>query len=168
MGQKNFETIHVLSVQQPHADLIINGAKWCENRSWQTHYRGELFIHASRIDAAEMKAWRDRGIDPVEASPLGCKTGHIIGSVELLDCVDIEDMLRIERWIQANAAPEDVEERWRPLVEVLRDVDVWSWDHVLGDWCWILADPQPLDEPFPAKGKLNVWTMEIEVEREDG
>lgn len=41
------QEIRVLSVQQPAADSIFWFGKWCENRSWQTKYRGELFIHAS-------------------------------------------------------------------------------------------------------------------------
>ena len=43
-----FQTISVLSIKQPHADHIIFGDKWCENRTWQTRYRGPLFIHASQ------------------------------------------------------------------------------------------------------------------------
>jgi hypothetical protein len=26
-----------------------------------------------------------------------------------------------------------------------------------GDWHWLLADPVPLPEPFPARGKLGLW-----------
>lgn len=35
-----------LSVSQPYADLIINGKKTIELRSWNTNYRGEFLIHA--------------------------------------------------------------------------------------------------------------------------
>lgn len=37
-----------LSIRQPWAWLIANGYKDIENRSWNTTYRGEFFIHASK------------------------------------------------------------------------------------------------------------------------
>jgi hypothetical protein len=37
-----------LSIRQPWAWLIVNGYKDIENRSWNTTYRGEFFIHASK------------------------------------------------------------------------------------------------------------------------
>lgn len=36
-----------LSVRQPWASLIVHFGKLIENRSWDTDYRGDLFIHAS-------------------------------------------------------------------------------------------------------------------------
>jgi hypothetical protein len=37
----------VLSVRQPFAWLIVHGFKPYENRSWNTNFRGRLWIHAS-------------------------------------------------------------------------------------------------------------------------
>ena len=37
----------VLSLIQPWASLAVLGHKKIETRSWNTKYRGELFIHAS-------------------------------------------------------------------------------------------------------------------------
>jgi hypothetical protein len=37
---------YALSVRRPWAQLLISGAKPCENRSWSTRYRGPLVIHA--------------------------------------------------------------------------------------------------------------------------
>ena len=37
-----------ISLKQPWADLIVNGIKDIENRTWKTSYRGKLFIHASK------------------------------------------------------------------------------------------------------------------------
>ncbi|MCI6265916.1 MAG: ASCH domain-containing protein, partial [Erysipelotrichaceae bacterium] len=39
--------IKVLSLKEPFASLIKEGIKKVETRSWQTSYRGELYIHAS-------------------------------------------------------------------------------------------------------------------------
>lgn len=37
----------VLSLTEPFATLICEKKKRIETRSWKTHYRGELYIHAS-------------------------------------------------------------------------------------------------------------------------
>src|SRR4051812_42520238 len=39
--------VKVLSLTQPWASLVAIGAKQIETRSWRTHYRGPLLIHAS-------------------------------------------------------------------------------------------------------------------------
>ena len=36
-----------LSLRQPWASLIADGRKTIETRTWRTHYRGPLAIHAS-------------------------------------------------------------------------------------------------------------------------
>ena len=74
-----FQTIHVLSIRQPQADNIIFGDKWCENRTWQTRYRGPLFIHASRWDGPSDQPTPGRGV-----------VGAIIGRTDLVDVVDLE------------------------------------------------------------------------------
>lgn len=40
--------MHALSIKQPWAWLIVNGYKDIENRSWQTTFRGQVLIHASK------------------------------------------------------------------------------------------------------------------------
>ena len=36
-----------LTIKQPWASLIASGIKDIENRTWKTHYRGKIYIHAS-------------------------------------------------------------------------------------------------------------------------
>ncbi|MBD8671563.1 ASCH domain-containing protein [Pseudomonas lurida] len=80
-----------LSIRQPWAWLILNGGKDVENRSRNTKLRGRFLIHASQgMTRAEYNAasWI--------AGPLGITLppfeeldrGGIVGSVELVDCVD--------------------------------------------------------------------------------
>lgn len=38
-----------LSLKQPFAELIFQGRKNIELRNWNTHFRGEFFIHASKV-----------------------------------------------------------------------------------------------------------------------
>ena len=43
MGMKKF----ALSIKNPVSYLVCSGAKWVENRSWKTDYRGRVYIHSS-------------------------------------------------------------------------------------------------------------------------
>ena len=46
----------VLSLKQPFAELIVSGRKRIELRNWNTNFRGEFLIHASKIpDLKSMK-----------------------------------------------------------------------------------------------------------------
>lgn len=80
-----------LAVRQPWAWLLVKGYKKIENRSRRSNYRGEFLIHASSVikrsdyEAAE-EVCRPLGIKLPPIDEL--VTGAILGSVELVDCVD--------------------------------------------------------------------------------
>lgn len=66
----------VLSLKQPFAELILQGRKRIELRKWNTSFRGEFLIHASKsVDADAMKRF---GFDSL---PLG----RIVGKATLVD-----------------------------------------------------------------------------------
>lgn len=46
-----------LSLKQPWAALLVAGRKTIEVRKWNTGYRGELLIHAARVDDERSEAW---------------------------------------------------------------------------------------------------------------
>ena len=78
---RHAEKRKVLTVQQPFASLIADGKKCIEHRSWRTHYRGPLVIHAGKgIDREEC---RRRGYD-ADALPRGVT----LCTVELYDCYE--------------------------------------------------------------------------------
>jgi len=66
-------TIRVLTVRQPWAERIVSGTKKIEYRTWQTHYRGALAIHAAVSRAAPGGTDLPRGV--------------IVGTVKVVDCV---------------------------------------------------------------------------------
>ena len=83
-------TMKALSIQQPWAAAIIYGGKDIENRSWNTKYRGRFYVHSSLGFAknAPQEVWDifDKHFpDGSEAY------GGIIGTVELVDCVNSSD-----------------------------------------------------------------------------
>lgn len=40
--------MRALSLTQPWAWIVLHGGKWIENRKWDTRFRGEFLIHASK------------------------------------------------------------------------------------------------------------------------
>ena len=75
------KSYRVLTVRQPWAHLIIEGAKPVENRSWSTSYRGLILIHAAQTRDEDLIC--QHGLEPGWLD-----YGAIIGSVELADIVD--------------------------------------------------------------------------------
>jgi hypothetical protein len=82
------EDFPALSVRQPWAELIISGRKPIEIRTWETDYRGRIWIHAGlHVDEA-LDAHFQLG---------DLYRGGFIGSVELTS-IDPIDARRWEVW----------------------------------------------------------------------
>lgn len=65
----------VLSLKQPWAELILQGKKKIELRKWNTNFRGEFLIHASKVpDKKNMVKFGFKEL------PLGC----IVGKAKLI------------------------------------------------------------------------------------
>ena len=81
-----------LTVKQPWAWAIISGRKRVENRTWSTSVRGRIAIHSSKKHEDD---WRrlaamledDAAWNACSESPAGA----ILGTVELVDCVEESD-----------------------------------------------------------------------------
>ncbi len=89
-----------LTVRQPWALFILSPriGKDIENRTWPTRLRGRVWIHSSKgttqreiadaINFAEMTGT----VDPEALSmPADSEFGAILGSVEIVDCVQRSD-----------------------------------------------------------------------------
>ena len=62
----------VLSIKQPYAELIVQGKKTIELRKWNTKFRGEFLIHASKIpDKKAMEKFNFKDL------PLGAIVGKV-------------------------------------------------------------------------------------------
>jgi hypothetical protein len=95
-----------LSVRQPWAWLIVNGVKDIENRSFRTHRRGPLLIHA----ASSLDGFADN-IECVERKhgisvPSELDRGGIVGVVDVSDCVESHKSKWFEKggfgWVLSN------------------------------------------------------------------
>ena len=89
---------HALSIRQPWSFFVVNGFKDIENRTWRTHYRGPVLIHAGGTVAGwfdgEEEWWPKvlGGRDyPQHATTDDMPRGGIVGVADVVDCVESSD-----------------------------------------------------------------------------
>jgi len=167
---------HGLTVRDPWAQAIIYGPKRIENRGKRPPYKiiGErIAVHTANIwDGKETAAchhladYWDRYMPEIPKSEIIGKMkvrhhpGHIIGTVRVVGYWNPPDDT-----CEVIAAPEscwwDCINEDKGLIRTdLVESDPW-WQGPVG---WLLADPQPLDEPVPARGMPQVWNVDKQVE----
>lgn len=132
-----------ISIRQPWAGLIVAGQKTIENRSWNTSYRGEIAIHASRLDADALLWCESNGI---VLPPLAYFERAIIGIADLAAVVIADDRRNLYFTL-----PDDAQRlRIRP------NLFWYNWS----DFGWVLQSPRIID-PIPAKGRLGLWDFDV-------
>ncbi len=127
--------MRALSVRQPWAELIISGLKLFELRSRPTRVRGRIWIHAAlRVEREWLTV---AGMDEAQAV-----TGALIGSVEIIDCMPLND--HIVRELQAAG----------PFFGELSRAT---------GYVWRLAAPRRLDSPIRWRGALGFFHVPSSV-----
>lgn len=127
-----------ITICQPYPHLIVIGEKHVENRTWPTHYRGPLVIHAGKS-----RAWLDGG--EMDTNGIPHVFGAIVATCTLADCVRVEE---IHAGLLDQRFPQ------------LRDRA-----HCHGPWCWVLADVRPLPVPVPWRGAQGLFDIPDEAVR---
>jgi len=78
-----------LSLQQPWAWLMVNGIKDIENRSWPTHRRGRVLVHASKRFDREGYEWIREHFPALQMPGIDhFERGGIVGEFTITGCVD--------------------------------------------------------------------------------
>lgn len=127
----------VLTIKEPYATFIMQGLKKIETRSWNTKYRGEIYIHAGKSKDFIKKIKNPSVLNLLENSELNY--GNIICKAELIDCIYMT----------------------KEFINKIKNEN--NNEYILGQYkvgryAWILKNVQKLDKKIPAKGKLNIWT----------
>lgn len=126
----------VISIKQPFASLILEGYKEYEFRTWNTKYRGEIYIHASKtVNKEAMEKYKELNIE----YPKGC----IIGKALLTDCLEInKEFINILK--QKNKYP-------------------YIYNHILNHdknkYGFKLENVEKIN-PIYVNGKLGIWNYE--------
>lgn len=125
----------VLSIIEPWGSLIKENVKIIETRSWNTNYRGTLYIHTSKktVDTKDPITHALLSLLPEVPLVYGC----IIAVCELVDC------------IQMDAA----------YVASMKEnkIEYQCGGYAVGRYAWILKNVKKLEVPIPAKGHLGIW-----------
>jgi activating signal cointegrator 1 len=136
-----------LTLLQPHATLIAIGAKRMETRSWATHYRGPLAIHAASVltrsgrELCATEPFRSTltkaGYSNADMLPLA----SVVAIAELVDCLPMYDE-------EGQKSPE-----LPPPGSAERTFG----SHVPGRFMWRLGGARVLRPSRPGRGAQGLW-----------
>ena len=128
-----------LSVRQPWASLLVSGVKDVENRTWATHYRGKLLIHASskKIPHDEYDyypyEWYNSLMNAVTTNAIPSAGqfpySAIIGYVTLKDCITDSKSIWAQQgcvhWVVSDAYLFDT-----PILNVKGQLNVFEYPEI--------------------------------------
>lgn len=128
-----------LTILQPYAELIVQGRKTCENRTWPTSYRGRMYIHAGKSRSMlwddDDPAWKDLGVQPDRIV-----LGAVVATANLVACIHRDSSL-LPEWVAKMTEEQQY--------------------HVNGPYCWILENVTPI-RPFPWRGAQGLFDINAE------
>lgn len=135
-----------LTLHEPWATLIARKVKMVETRSWRTHYRGPIAIHAGKSERF-VSSWSDLWLEASGGIP-GCAPeppkpwpfGQIIAIANLAECVPTE---------QAALALSTMEKAFG--------------NYKPGRWAWKFDRVRKLERPLLARGFQMLWTVPVYV-----
>jgi predicted transcriptional regulator len=122
-----------LSLKQPYAELIVSGRKTLELRKWNTKYRGQFLIHASKTINSE--ACKLYNIDVSSQV-----TGAIVGSALLCD---------VKRYQSKQEFMADQNKHFAVSAYL---------EPMYG---FLLSNGKRFDKPVPLKGRLGFFDIDI-------
>lgn len=151
-------TMKALSLWQPWASAVANGAKCVETRSWSTTYRGLLAIHAAQKDDRHLRRACladsnvraalniDRGVNP------DLPRGVIIAVVELVDVRPAETFTSAEL----------------DVVRTLNKANGTFTERSLGNFAagrfgWVFRNLIEISTPVPYKGRQGLFNVPPEL-----
>jgi hypothetical protein len=148
------DEVRAISLHQPWASLIAQGAKTIETRSWRTPYRGLLAIHAAKVVSrdllvlAEPAAYDQATIDAVYRALKDPPRGAIVAVARLVKCLPTapQGSPYVNLWVQRLSHQEVAFGDFRP-----------------GRWGWVLEDVRALSEPVPCRGQQGIWPLPADV-----
>ena len=139
----NIPRMKALSFRQPWADLILNGKKTLEVRSWKDNYRGTILVHVSKnVDRADLERLG------VELGPIGV----FLGTIQILDMIQFDE----ELWAKSYN---------KHLTEGDLHFKTDRNGVVQADYGWMLANPKRFDQPLLGAGKLGFFNPPDEAIR---
>ena len=128
--------VKALTLTQPWATLVATGHKQVETRSWRTHYRGPLVIHAAKGFPRYAKQFAKEEY-LVGRLPDRIPYAAVVAIVTLRDCVPAQD-----------------------IVNQISGLERRLGDYSFGRWAWILEDVKAFPDPVGCRGALGLWNWD--------
>lgn len=122
-----------LTICQPYAELIMNGQKRVENRTWPTGYVGPLIIHAGKSRDWLWENPDKPGFDEYDLKIADMPFGAIVGIADLIACVRKDSIPAELSWMKDH-------------------------EHTEGPFCWVLANVRRL-KPIPYRGAQGLFEI---------
>jgi len=126
-----------LSLKQPFADLLAHGEKTTELRKWNTSFRGEFLIHASKT--IDIKSCERLDMDSKKFT-----IGAIIGSAFLYDVKEYSYQQEFER------------DRHKHLSVVTKYFEGYKYG-------FLIRNAKMLKKPTPYPGKLKFFEVDDSI-----
>ncbi len=163
--------VKALSIKNPVSYLVAAGVKDVENRTWDTKYRGRLYIHSSGdrdfFCFGESHAKALAGYERIEAladdHPSSIAMGHFYAwecaRYGLADLFDREANLAADKRIGPQLAARSIIGAV-DLVDIIRDSSS-PWADP-GCYHWVLANAELFDKPIKGvEGRLKIFQVDI-------
>lgn len=118
-----------LSIRQPWLNLILQGLKDIEVRTWQSNYRGRILLHASNtVDKSALEVFQ---------APKAFETGSYLGAANLIYIIRLD------------------ERNWDTLKG--RHLNLWEYDPSVKHYGWVLEDVHRFENPVIGYGQLGLF-----------
>ena len=129
-----------LSIAQPWASAVAFAEKDIENRSWRSHYRGPLAIHASGTVFKDYFGYRCRTVRGGEKRPV----------------IDWINRGRRRFGLEPEGPDNIISSHIIAIAMFVDAVEKSSSPWFGGEWGWVLQGVVPI-EPIPWTGALGLW-----------
>jgi hypothetical protein len=146
----------LLTITQPYATLIAFGAKRIETRPKQTHYRGDIAIHAASGLDGIFKGAKHDDLAEVCRRPF---FRDVLGPAQLIsDLLPRGGVVAIARLVRCTRMDEAF------ILGLDDDRRELAFGHYEpGRWAWELGDIRRLERPFKLRGQQMLADIEPEA-----
>lgn len=158
-----------LTLTQPWAQLVALQVKTFETRSWFTHYRGRLVIHAAKglgpvggVTGLNTRCWQPPfrealGVEGRDQQPSGwLPRGAVVAVATLVGCYKTKLSGTGHACVRKDSG----------LWVAVSEAEQAFGDYTEGRYAWALADVQPLRKPVPCAGAQGLWLVPADVRRQ--
>ena len=129
----NIAGVKCLSLNQPYAELLVSGKKTIEVRRWNTNFRGQFLVHAS-------KKINEEACNRLKIDPAKLVTGAIVGKANLYDVISYQSK---------NSFLKDKNKHFA------------SSNYGNPKYGFLVNQTKRFEVPIPIRGKLGFFNVEI-------